>query len=320
MNYVGLVKNAFWISWRNRFLWFFGFFAVLGGASSFSAGSPPSNAGRNFEGEEAGDLNSALGFAAQELQRWVSDNLTLIIIVGALLILVFLFLFALGVIASGGLAGSVAAIDRGEARRFSSTFGTGLSSFWRVLGLAVVLFLVWICLFLATGAPLALLFMAVAPTSFVPQTFAVLNALFFTILLVSVLFIPLNIIGQFALRELVVDGDRLFASIRSGYRVFRRNLGRSLLVWLIQVALVIGANIALAIAALVVGLVLALPGIVLLVAGSNTGAIVAFTVAGAIFLPLVLVVTAALATFYHAYWTLAYLRMTAVSSGQESTE
>lgn len=38
MNYGELIKDAFWISWRNRFLWFFGFFA---GGTSAGANCPP---------------------------------------------------------------------------------------------------------------------------------------------------------------------------------------------------------------------------------------------------------------------------------------
>ena len=37
MNYWDLVKDAFWITLRNRYLWFFGFFAGVGGSSNFNS-------------------------------------------------------------------------------------------------------------------------------------------------------------------------------------------------------------------------------------------------------------------------------------------
>jgi hypothetical protein len=311
MNYGALITDAFWITLRNRYLWFFGFFAgAFASGGSFNFGSPPSNSGGNFEGSDAERLNPTLALVAQDFQRWVSDNLALIVTVGAFVFLIFLFFFALGVISSGALAESVATIDRGEERRFSSAWSAGLSSFWRVLGLAVLVFLVWATLLLIVGVPIVLLFAATAEDSIVSRALAIFDAAFVVVLLVAVLFIPLGTIGQFALRGLVVRGERVFASIGSGYRVFRGNLGRSLLVWLIQLVLVIGTSIVFIIAALIVGLVLALPAIVLFALGLNTAAIIAFVIAGLILLSLIIVISAALATFYHSYWTLAYLRLT----------
>jgi hypothetical protein len=69
------------------------------------------------------------------------------------------------------------------------------------------------------------------------------------------------------------------------------------------------AAITLLLAVAIVGLVLFLPTILLIVADYTTAAIVMGVLAGLILVPLVLVVTAALGTFSHAYWTLAYLRI-----------
>ncbi len=178
MNYADLIKDAFWITLRNRFLWFFGFFAGSGaGGASFNLSSPPSSPGGSFEGEDVETMNNALPLVAQELRRWVFDSLALIITVGVVVFLILLILFALGVLSSG-------------------------------------------------------------------------------------------------------------------------------------------AGIVLGIAALIVLLVL--PAIVLLVAGSNTGAIVASAVALPIWLILIIVALAALSTFYHSYWTLAYLRLVAGEVGPQA--
>jgi hypothetical protein len=60
-----------------------------------------------------------------------------------------------------------------------------------------------------------------------------------------------------------------------------------------------------------VGLVLFIPTIALAVAGISTGAWIAGGIALIILIPLLLVATGAIGTFSHAYWTLAYLRLTA---------
>lgn len=131
------------------------------------------------------------------------------------------------------------------------------------------------------------------------------------ILALIVVFVSLTIIQQYALREIAVRGERVFGSVGSGYRIFRENIGRSLLVWLINIGLAIAIGIAFLISALIVGLILFAPTIVLGISGYTTAAIVTGIVAGIILIPLFIIASAALGTFAHAYWTLAYLRITA---------
>ena len=317
MNYGDLIKDAFRISWRNKYLWFFGFFA--GGTSSgFNVPTIPSGGGGgDFDDLDPGGSEFSSSLAAQA-GRGVFDNVGLLVALGVVVLLIVLVFIALGLISQGALAESVAAVDRGEQRRFSSAWRAGLSSLWRVLGYYVLFILISIEFLLAIGIPLALL---VGGTFFATESVgarvsvAVLAGLAAIGLLILV-FIPLAIIGQFALRELVVRRERAFSSIGGGYRLFRRNPGRSLLVWIIQVGVMLGAGIALIVAVLLLGLVLFLPTILLAVAGYTTAAIVAGVIAGLILVPLLLVASGALGTFNHSYWTLAYLRLTGTAERQ----
>jgi hypothetical protein len=316
MNYGDLIKDAFRISWRNKYLWFFGFFA--GGAGGFFNVPPvPSGGGGDFDDFDPGGSDFSSSLAARAGQG-VFENVGLLIALGVVVLLIVLVFIALGLISQGALAESVAAIDRGEQRRFSSSWRAGFSNLWRVLGYYVLFILISLGFLLVIGIPLALL---VGGTFFATESVgarvsvAVLAALVGIGLLILI-FIPLAIIGQFALRELVVRRERVVSSIGGGYRLFRRNLGRSLLVWIIQVAVMLGAGIALIIAVLLLGLVLFLPIIFLAVAGYTTAAIVMGVIAGLILLPLLLVASGALGTFNHSYWTLAYLRLTRAAERQ----
>ncbi len=286
MNYGDLIKDAFRISWRNKYLWFFGFFA--GGTSSgFNVPTIPSGGGGNdFDDLDPSGSEFSSSLAAQAGQG-VFENVGLLVALGVVVLLIVLVFIALGLISQGALAESVAAVDRGEQRRFSSAWRAGLSSLWRVLGYYVLFILISIGFLLAIGIPLALL---VGGTFFATESVgarvsvAVLAGLAAIGLLILV-FIPLAIIGQFALRELVVRRERVFSSIGGGYRLFRRNPGRSLLVWIIQVGVMLGAGMALIVAVLLLGLVLFLPTIFLAVAGYTTAAIVAGVIAGLILVP-----------------------------------
>jgi hypothetical protein len=305
MNYGDLIRDAFRITLRNRYLWFFGFFA--GGTGTNFVGNVPSGGG-NFNFDDF--RRSGAGLTAQVGQGLSETVLILGIVVVVLLIALFFIILA--IISQGALADSVAAIDRGEGRRFGSAFSSGTGNFWRVLGYYVVFFLIALGLLMVIAIPVALLiggtFAATQSTGARVSVAVVVGIL--AVLLLIVVFIPLSIIGQYALRDIVVRRERVLGSVGSGYGLFRHNIGRSLLLWLIQLGLSIGIGIAFILLLLIVGLILALPAIALAVAGYTTAAIIAAVIAGLILLPILLVATGTLGTFSHAYWTLAYLRLT----------
>jgi hypothetical protein len=318
MNYGEIIKEAFWITLRNRFLWFFGFFISGGiGSSNFnpSAGGP-------------GDFDGGLGDAPpawfSEATQWVTDNLALVItVIVAVGVLVLVFI-VLTLISQGALAESVAALHRGEARRFSSAWRAGSSNFWRVLGQALLFILIGLVLFIGLAllvlvlfVPLSLLFGAISSDtgsglllSAVLIGLFIILGLFFFVLFIA-LVVAFYIVGQLALRELVVGGKRVLESIGAGYRLFRRNLGRSLLIWLIQVAISIGVWIAALIILALFFIVFIGPGAGLFIADYTAAGIAVGALGFLLFLIPYLVISGAIGTFNHAYWTLAYLRLIA---------
>jgi hypothetical protein len=241
-----------------------------------------------------------------------------IVLLGLLLFLAFVIL---AVISNGGLVDSVVAIDRGTRRTFGSTWRAGTSRFWRVLGYYILFFLIGLALLIAIAAPIGLVVAAVfvGTEATGARVATVVLAVLVAIPLLIVVFVSLSIIAQFALREIVIRGQRVIASIGSGFRIFRQNLGRIILVWLIQIALIIVATITLLLAGAVVGLVLFVPTILLAVAEYTTAAVVTGIIAGLILLPFLIIAAAVLGTFNHTYWTLAYLRITGTESGPSSS-
>ncbi|MDF2704238.1 MAG: hypothetical protein K0S10_3184, partial [Rubrobacteraceae bacterium] len=145
MNYGELLSEAFRLTWRNRFLWFFGFF-VAGAGGSF-------NFPTNF-GNQQGQL--PFGPAAGPL-RWISENLALFltVVISVIVVLTIVFI-VLSMVSHGALAESVAALHRGETRRFGPAFRIGTSNFWRVFGLKVLFLLMALGLALVIFLPAAL--------------------------------------------------------------------------------------------------------------------------------------------------------------------
>jgi hypothetical protein len=308
MNYGDLIRDAIRITRHNRYLWFFGFFVGLG--TGGSGGTGGGGGGGDFDEQSSAELASVSTVA---LQQGPLDNALLIVGVIVLALLIFLVFFALYVVSQGGLTESVAAIERGQERHFSSTWRAGVSYFWRVLGQVLLFVGIALGLLAVVGIPVALLVVGTfaATDAVAARALVAVVAALVVVALLVVVFIPLAIVRQFARRELVVRGEGVLASVGSGYRLFKQNLGRSLLVWLIQLGVMLGAGIALLIALLIVGLILFLPTILLAVASYTAAAIIAGVVAGLVLLPLFVVAVAILGTFNHSYWTLAYLRLAA---------
>lgn len=310
MNYGDLIKDSFRLTLRNRYLWFFGFFAG-GTATNFFFNAPTdfSGAPQDFENFDPGSMTISPALLAQSGLGGGTVALIAALVVMALLL--FLLVIALSLLSRAALVESAAAIDRGEERRFASAWRAGMDGMWRVLGLGILFFLLGIGLFIAVALPagLGIAIVFLATQSVAARVIVTVAISLVALVLFAVIFIPYAIIGQLAMRRMLLAGDGIAGCIGGGYRLFRRNIGRSLLVWLIRLALVIGLNIALLLAALIVGVILFLPTIALAFAELTTAAIIAGVIAGILLLALFFVASGALGTFGSAYWTLAYLRL-----------
>ena len=300
MNYGELLSEAFRLTWRNRFLWFFGFF-VAGTGGSFNL---PTNFGSQMGQNPFGGAGGPL--------RWISENLVLFLtaVIAVVVVLTLVFL-VLSMISHGALADSVATLHRGESRRFGSAFRAGTTNFWRVLGLKVLFLLMALGLALIIFLPVVL--GGIAAFSLSDSTglrvLAVVLGVIFVFVALIVVFLPFAILNQFALRELVVNRRRILESIGGGFGLFRRNIGRSLLVWLLQLAVMLGLGIAALVVIVIFGAILLGPAIALFATDHTTAGVVAGVVGGLLFLVPVFVISGAIGAFNHAYWTLAYLRL-----------
>ena len=296
-------------------MWFFGFF-LSGAIGSFV--SPT-----NFGASGAGPSTGGAPLWMLNLLQWIRENLVqfvvFVVVVVVVVVSIWLVLYA---ISRGALAESVAAIDRGETRRFSTVWRAGLSNFWGVVGQVTILSLIWLGLTLVIwllGALLAVGTFAVTD-SIAVRVLVVAVGTILLLPLLLVVFVVLDIVTQFALRALVVGGEGVFASIGSGYRLFRHNVGRSLLLLLIQIGIALGVGGMMFTVLTIAGLLLSVPVTVLSSSGQNAAAVLVGVVLGLILSVPFIVLTSAIGVFHQAYWTLAYLRLTAHPEGSEPAQ
>ena len=307
MNYGNLIGDAVRIAWRNRFLWFFGLF-ISGGLASLNLSVPPN--------PDTSTQNAATGGVPVwifNLGQWARENIVLALTLGVVvLVLILVVFYVLWMISSAGLSDSVAAIERGERRGFGSTWRAGVRNLWRMFLLLVLFVLIGLVLGTLIVGPAALgIFGIVAATESVG-----LRVLFISLIglvafvLYLVVVIAQYLVSQLAIRELVIGGQGVIASVTEGYLLFRHNLGRVLVVWLVQFGIAVAVGVAIGIVAFVVNITQSFGFLALsyaapypLVAGLAVG------VGLLLSLPLILVY-AIVGVFNHAFWTLAYLQLT----------
>ena len=186
-----------------------------------------------------------------------------------------------------------------------------MRTFWRVLGWAALLVVIALGVLIVVGAPLAVIVIGVFSAT---ESVGVRIAVGIVVALLAIaafvlIFVPLQIVAELAVRDLVLREERPVAALRHGYRMFRAHLGPSVITWLIQLGIGIGMTIVLLIVGVVLAVAVAIPTIALFAAEFSAAAIVVLVVAALVLVPLFLVLLGALGTFTHSVWTLAYLRL-----------
>jgi hypothetical protein len=305
VDYTAIVREAWLLTWRHRFLWVLGLFA---GGGTGTCG----NVGGNYR--LPGDTDAVDGTgtradierALDDVGTWLGDHIGIVIAIIAVFVIVALVFTVISLIAQGGLYRGVADIARGRPTGLGAAWRMGLRLFWRNLRLALLTLLIYLPFLLIIAGVIAYLVLAEPGLGTIISMFALVG------LLILALSIPIAIVLVYARLEIAVEEAGAVPALSAGFRLFRQRLGSSLLLWLINIAIGIGAGIAFAIALVVAAIALFLVGLIIYAAADGFGvALLAFIVmvALAAFAAIWLAV-GIFSTFAIAYWTLAYLRLT----------
>jgi hypothetical protein len=313
VNYGVLLRRAWAMSWRHRFLWVLALFAGGGGGGRCSVPSGNFNwpgSGANGFGQVAPEVGSALA----EPGRWVAQHLGLLVALGAVLVLFVLAMLAIGLLCQGALARATVDLALGRPSRLGLAWRAGCALFWRYVGLALILFgLVFgVLMLLAVLVGLGALSYHLSGGTLGPPLLVggILVGVVVVLLMIPLL-IAVGIVVELAQRAIVVEDLGPRRALVSGYHLFRANLGPALIVWLISVGLAIGYGFAVLVGLLLLVLPLGLIGALFYFVGGgfSTGLIV-YGSSAVVVLVVVLILLGALSnTYLWSYWTLAYLRL-----------
>ncbi len=307
MDYGRLISDAWRLTWRHKYLWILGLFAAeTGGCGGSFGGSPGSS--RFTPPTWTSDRSPA------EVESWVTGHWAFLAAVLVGIIVIALVLLVLSVITAAAL---VTGVDEAAASvpgaGLGSAWRRGATCFWRMLGMWLLVGLIVAAVIVALVAALIVPVAVSSSGGDGPGGGVIAVWVLLALLLVAIL-IPVSIavaIGlQWAARSLVLEDTGVMASLRAGFTLLRRNVGSSLLVWLIAIVLSVVVGIAMFAILAAAGI----PAAVLLARSwGDVGPAVMAGVAllGVIALAALALVHSVSTTYFSAYWTLAYRQVTA---------
>ena len=296
MDFGYVLKRAWEIIWKFKVLWIFGILASCGQAGSSGGG----NSGYSVSAQE-----SNIGLQVENFFNQLQPAaIAFLIALGILAILALIILaILLGTIGRVGLIrGTMKAEQGAERLTFGELWRDGLTYFWRVFGLnlliGVVIFLAILALFIP-GAILTGITFGLFALCLIPMI----------CLLIPVMWAVYVVIEQ-ANIALVVENSSIMKAISRGWEVVRNNIGNMIVMSLILflgVGLIGGAVIGLPL------LIVATPAMVGFASGTTDAIRNGMIISGIffiIYLPLLLLFSGILKAYTTSAWTLTYLRLT----------
>ena len=308
MDFGEVLTNAWKITWKHKVLWIFGILAGCARGGGGGSGGGGGGGGQNGTGNPSfiPGISPQSQQLLSNLQDWIATHESLLVTAVVVFVLLALVLtlvrLALGTIGEIGLIRGASKADGGaEHLGFGELWRDSLRYFWRVLGLAVIVF----------AALLALILLIVGCAVLAGVATLGIGALI--ILPLICILIPIGLIVSILVRladvAMVTEDLGIQAGVKRGWELFKSELGPVLVIWLITVVIEIVVGIVIAIPILVV----VIPAVISLVFNNGNLASTPLLIAGACFvayLPVLLVASGILIAYTQSVWTLTYLRLT----------
>ncbi len=248
--YRPMLKQALRIAWRNKFLWFFGLFAVLfgnGGAYNlgFSNLKKVESQGMWLNNIKAMVQNWSLKFSMIDLNDlWSSISLSGIFLVLIIIILVVFFIW-LAVISQGALIYGAAKATKELENKFNEVFKHGINKFWPVFLLDIVFNAILLIILILLSLPFFILFMSTTSSVLWQSILVVLSfivwvpiAIMFSIIIKYALIYSVNEnrhIGEALNKALHLFIKNWLVSLETGFILFLLNLITGLLLAVVLV-------------------------------------------------------------------------------------
>lgn len=299
ITYFDILKEAFSITWKNKFLWFFGFLILLG-----SIGSNLNTSNDNSSVDS--------GAAMQAVSLLLKDNPILVATIGFMFLVIMIALFLLRILATAGIIRSVNDINLYRQLSIVSILQEARKYLWRLLLLEFLIGFVLVVIVIVLAIPVVYLFAIKAA------------ALAYVIIAAAVLIIlPLVILAYYLLKYasfyLVLADEKIYDSLESAYSTFRKNIKESLLMSLVAIA----SGLLMAIGMMLVLLLLAIAflplGLVAYWISLKTGALVILTIASVVGIVCLVTILSWYEAFSQTAWLLFFKQIALNTKDKEKT-
>ncbi|NQU83566.1 MAG: hypothetical protein HQ536_02545 [Parcubacteria group bacterium] len=303
--YRPILKKALELTWRNKFLWVFGFFATfLGSGGVYDVVIK----GWQTVGGKAIVKNFA-NFTAPPFTIFEGTGTSLVNALGtpglvagtALGFILIIALYVLAIASQGGVVYSISEISKRKKVNLREGFSKTMSKFFHILGLNLGAKIVIFLLLLVVSLPIILL---------AGQSDILGNVLYFVAFLVS---IPLSLIVLFvmlyAVAGILIKKLSLIEALKDGLHILKRHwlISLEMALILLGISFLLGLGISLVL--LVASVPFLVLGIALFLLVGEVGLTIVVTLALVIFLAAVVVLGSAFTVFQLTSWTLLYMKL-----------
>ena len=315
MDYGKVLGRAWQITWRWKILWVLGFLAALSGRT------PSSSINYTFSGDDVDLSRYGIHLTPDE---FLASILGLVCAILCVVIIIAIILWVVSVIARGGLIAGVQQVEVEGNTSFSKAWRAGARKFWTLFGLGVLAALPIIGLMIIAGIIIGVgitLGVNILDQSEIAGImsiiwFAVVCGGFFCCGLV-LLGIVLEQIRIYAERAAILEDLGWIDAFKRGWQVLKENLGPTIILWLIFLALAILVFIV----TLPIIFALMIPFFAIIGIGDADYSLVWLVCCGGILMMIIFAVfNAIVMTFSSATWTLAYRELTGIAGQPPALE
>jgi len=304
IDYLAIIKEAWRITWKNKYLWWFGLMMAFSGGfgSNFSSSNWKGNNGSEWEEN-----------VKQKISDWMAMYWEWIVLGLILLILLMMVFLILNVWGRGALVATLGKITAKEPAKEPMKFNVGMREgnkfFWKILGLNLFLSGTCIATLVILGTPIAILFYLKA--YFVGALLAFGGLLIFILLIILFSFLQ-----KFGVIYLVLGKVSFWSALENAYWLFRRNLLPSIIMGVIFIPLGFLAGLAAIIFILTILLIFLIPGLLAYFLMGKLAIIILAILGILILLAGILTINSIYAVFAQAVWIL-FFRQIALSKEEE---
>ena len=285
--YLQIIQDAVKISWKNTYLWWFGFFIAL------------TSLGEIFNYSSHSEKSWHAIIKKQEVFYFSSQNIYWVGGLTLLLVLFYVLLVSLNIIGRGALIDSISKQLRKKPANFKTGLTAGRKYFWKILILVLILSLSIFFLMIIIFTPVIFLF--------ANHNYFIGSLLGFLALLILIpLLLLVSYLKVYGYLYVVLGQLKVMPALENAYNLLRKNLGASLIILLLFIPLNIIWMLVILMSILPVGFIFLCLGTLMFFLAGSIGVGITMLIAVISFLGIAMFLRSIYEVFIQIIWILFF--------------